>query len=73
MITLKSNIEFLTDVNNRQKKLGNLLTQPTKDLIANIDYAIETLKMVEQIKDDVWDEKRINAIGANGNDGLHYE
>ena len=69
MITIKSNIEFLTDVNNRQKKLGNLLTPPAKELIANIDYAIETLKMIDQLKDDAWNEKRINIIGQNGNVG----
>lgn len=24
-------------------------------------------------KDDEWDEKRVDVIGSNGNDGLHYE
>lgn len=25
------------------------------------------------VKDDNWDEDRVDAIGQNGNDGLHYE
>lgn len=28
--------------------------------------------LIEALKDP-WDEKRIDAIGQNGNDGLHYK
>lgn len=27
----------------------------------------------ETVPSDAWDEKRIDLIGQNGNDGLHYE
>ena len=29
--------------------------------------------MVKTVKDEEWDEERINIIGQNGNDGIHYE
>jgi len=69
MITIKSNIEYLTDYNKWRR--GEAITSPNpKELGLNLDYAIETLKMV---LDDAWDEKRADIIGQNSNEGLHYE
>ena len=27
----------------------------------------------KKVADEEWDEKRIDVVGSNGNDGLHYD
>ena len=86
MITLKGNIEFLTNYNlwRRDVNAARTNTMPSPTVIGlNIDYAIESLKMLEAIikdiadgrlvRNDDWDEARIDVVGSNGNDGLHYD
>jgi len=33
----------------------------------------ENLKKLAEDSGEEWDEERVNTIGQNGNDGLHYE
>jgi hypothetical protein len=74
MITIKSNIEYLTHLNKWWLDETFTIEPPNdNEFKQHIDYAIETLKMVNQAKDDVWDEKRQDVVGSNGNDGLHYQ
>lgn len=44
------------------------------DLKSNTDATEYYKKLDEKLPDDYWDdEDRINVIGQNGNDGLHYK
>ena len=63
MITIKSNIEFLTNKSQWLKKFNYDL-----EMIANLDYAIETMRMIDQLKDDAWDESG-RAFDMNVNNG----
>lgn len=74
MITIKSNIEYLTQYNLwRRDNTGEIKMPNPTELGLHIEYAIETLKMIDQLKDDAWDESRIENIGRNGATGSHYE
>jgi hypothetical protein len=42
-------------------------------LVIAANFAFEQLKPKKEIMEEEWDEKRINIIGQNGNDGIHYE
>ena len=86
MINLKSNIAFLTNFNEWRRDVSDTqhLPMPSPAEIGlHLDYAIESLKMLEAIikdiadgrlvRNDDWDEARIDVVGSNGNDGLHYD
>tara|TARA_R110000744_G_scaffold156589_1_gene272258 strand:+ start:305 stop:505 length:201 start_codon:yes stop_codon:yes gene_type:complete len=47
----------------------------SKERLRSISYKEYTRRWeaVFSIKEAEWDETRINIIGKNGNDGLHYE
>jgi hypothetical protein len=42
-------------------------------LVVAANFAFEQLKPKKEIMEEEWDEERINIIGQNGNDGIHYE
>ena len=43
-------------------------------LVIAANFAFEQLKLKKVImKEEEWDEERINIIGQNGNDGIHYD
>ena len=42
-------------------------------LVIAANFAFEQLKPKKEDMEEEWDEKRMNIIGQNGNDGVHYE
>jgi cell division protein FtsB len=42
-------------------------------LVVAANFAFEQLKPKKETMEEEWDEERINIIGQNGNDGIHYE
>ena len=42
-------------------------------LVIAANFAFEQLKPKKEDMEEEWDEERINIIGQNGNDGIHYE
>ena len=42
-------------------------------LVIAANFAFEQLKPKKEVMEEEWDEERINIIGQNGNDGIHYE
>jgi hypothetical protein len=65
MITVKFTIKQDGSITDEIVGVESL---PMKESLKKIkDYIDEILKDAE------WDEKRMDVIGQNGNDGLHYE
>ena len=76
MITVKFTIKqdgTITD------EIVGVETIPMKDCLKKIRHHIDEKLLrddslyEEILKDAEWDEKRMDVIGQNGNDGLHYE
>ena len=76
MITVKFTIKqdgTITD------EIVGVETIPMKDCLKKIRHHIDERLLrddtlyEEILKDAEWDEKRMDVIGQNGNDGLHYE
>lgn len=42
-------------------------------LVVAANFAFEQLKSKKKVMEEEWDEERMNIIGQNGNDGIHYE
>ena len=42
-------------------------------LVVAANFAFTQLKPKEEVMEEEWDEKRIDIIGQNGNDGIHYD
>ena len=42
-------------------------------LVVAANFAFEQLKPKKEDMEEEWDEKRMDIIGQNGNDGIHYE
>ena len=42
-------------------------------LVVAANFAFEQLNPKKENMEEEWDEKRMNIIGQNGNDGIHYE
>ena len=42
-------------------------------LVVAANFAFEQLKPKKEDMEEEWDEERMNIIGQNGNDGIHYE
>ena len=76
MITVKFTIKQDGSITD---EVVGVETLPMKECLKKIrDHIDDRLKkddtLYEEIlKDAEWDEKRMDVIGQNGNDGLHYE
>ena len=76
MITVKFTIKQDGSITDEIVGVESL---PVKESLKKIkDYIDEKIKVDEHLYDEIlkdaeWDEKRMDVIGQNGNDGLHYE
>ena len=76
MITVKFTIKQDGSITD---EIVGVETIPMKDCLKKIRNHIDERLLrddslyEEILKDAEWDEKRMDVIGQNGNDGLHYE
>ena len=42
-------------------------------LVVAANFAFAQLNPKKEVMEEEWDEERMNIIGQNGNDGIHYD